>query len=842
MIVDDRETTERARAALSYLSPSCDRDAWVKYGMCLKHEFGDSGFDLWDEWSSQSEKYSAVAARAAWKSIKAEGKRTIGTLFYDAKQNGWKDDTAYKKPTKAEIDARKAAAATRAQKLAEEMATLQAAAANHAQALWDEAAPLEGEGHPYLQRKGVESHGLRVGRWEAMDPGTGKVVTVTTQGLLIPIQDRMKKIWSLQCILPAPDNKKLYLKDAAKRGNFFPIGQPLKHDDKFVFCLGEGYATCATVHEATGHMVLVCFDRSGLLPVAQQLRERKPEAIILFLVDNDTETEGNPGLTDATRAAQAVGGLKAVPPPGDFNDLRLAQGKKAVAAVIHEALRAALRSKEDPEQNSMEEEGGLWPTRSPQDEVRRSQQQEENQRIQEEQKAGAMIPSKLSIEEMVTHCVWVASGTQVAYVTDDRCLFLKFNEFCALTATSFTYVAQEGASTKKKIFNAVQWKANERRKEVMSVTFYPGRPTITNNLEGLRCVNTWRPIKRWPSNADISSFLDQVKYLISDVSERAVFLDWLAHIEQKPGELPHYGWVHIAEQTGTGRNWLASLLARVFKGYVAPNVDLPGLLESAYNGELSARVLAIVDEVQEGGSEGNYRHAERLKSMINSETRTVNHKYGLKYTEVNACRWLIFSNHQNALPLKDTDRRFRVLMHSAEPRPASVYEHLYAQLQDPEFINAVGIFLRQRDIKSFKPGERPPMNEAKLKAIAASKPLSTRYAQDIVKYWPTDMICYAHAAVLLTDDPQKNVFTASMRRALEDAGAITWSHEGRERIKIDRSPHRIWILRNHEKWQAQSTDAVRAEVLRVRVNDCGNVSEILADSIDREAGSQASPI
>jgi len=276
---------------------------------------------------------------------------------------------------------------------------------------------------------------------------------------------------------------------------------------------------------------------------------------------------------------------------------------------------------------------------------------------------------------------------------------------------------------------------------------------------------------------------------------------------------------------------------------VAPNIDLPGLLESPYNGELSARLLAIVDEVQEGGSEGNYRHAERLKSMINADTRTVNHKYGLKYTEVNACRWLIFSNHKNALPLKDTDRRFRVVTHSAEPRSAAIYAHLYALLKDPEFINAVGMFLRQRDISNFKPGERPPMNEAKRAAIAASKPLSTQNAQDIVKYWPADVICYAHAAVLLTDDAQKHVFTASMRRALEEAGAVAWSHGGRDRIKINRSPHRIWILRNHAKWMAQSTDAIRAEVRQAKVDeDYWRVSEILADAIDREGGSQEPPI
>lgn len=81
-------SAERVRSALSYLSPE-DRDDWVKYGMCIKGEFGPEGFDLWDAWGSQSDKHNASSAKSVWKSLKTDGKRTIGTLFYDAKAAGW---------------------------------------------------------------------------------------------------------------------------------------------------------------------------------------------------------------------------------------------------------------------------------------------------------------------------------------------------------------------------------------------------------------------------------------------------------------------------------------------------------------------------------------------------------------------------------------------------------------------------------------------------------------------------------------------------------------------------------------------------------------------------------
>ncbi len=248
---------ERARSALSHLSPDCSRDTWVRLAMSLKNGFGDAGFEIWDEWSSSSEKYRASDAKATWKSINSDGNVTIGTLYYEAQHAGWTDRTKYKKPTKAEIDARKAAVEARAAQAAEEDRIRHEAAAARAQGLWDEATPCDS--HPYLESKGVKSYGLRVGRWELLDDETGGWVNVTNQGLLIPVLDRHNKLWSLQCIFPE-SGKKMLLRDGSKKSNFFPIGRSQKHDDRPVYILGEGYATCASVHAATGHMVLVCFD------------------------------------------------------------------------------------------------------------------------------------------------------------------------------------------------------------------------------------------------------------------------------------------------------------------------------------------------------------------------------------------------------------------------------------------------------------------------------------------------------------------------------------------------------------------------------------------------------
>lgn len=339
---------ERIRAALSYLDAG-DRDTWVRAAMCIKDELGDAGFEVWDNWGADYSQYKASAAKAVWKSVKANGKLKINTLIFEAKNNGWKDTSERKKWTKEERDAYEARAKARREAAEEEERIAHANAALRANEIWNSAKPVIDDQHYYLAKKGVKSYGLRVGTWERIDAETGEVTVVTANGLLVPMCDRLKKIHSLQCILPVEGNRnKWYLPDGAKQGHFHVIGgKPKTHDDKSIFVLAEGYATGASIHEATGHTVLVCFDSSNLRVVSKTLRERQATAIILFAADNDTETKNNPGLTLANKAADAVGGLVAVPPPGDFNDLHIDAGLDAVAEIINGTIEGTLATAED---------------------------------------------------------------------------------------------------------------------------------------------------------------------------------------------------------------------------------------------------------------------------------------------------------------------------------------------------------------------------------------------------------------------------------------------------------------------------------------------------------------
>ncbi|WP_367031883.1 DUF5906 domain-containing protein [Burkholderia semiarida] len=459
--------------------------------------------------------------------------------------------------------------------------------------------------------------------------------------------------------------------------------------------------------------------------------------------------------------------------------------------------------------------------REARDEERRRRQREENARIQDD--PASVLPPVMTVEDMLADCVWIAAGSQVGRLSAPKTV-LSFGEFCDWTACNTTEVSDPDSKAKpRQVPNAVLWKKDAARKTVHARTFHAGAGEICRDPDGEQAINSWRPIERRPAASDIGLFLEQIEYLVEDATERAAFLDWLAHIEQRPGVLPHYGWLHIAKNTGTGRNWLASVLARVWRGYVAPNVDLSALLESQFNGALAGRVLAMVDEVQEGGGENQFRHANRLKSLVNAEERIINPKFGRQFKEHNSCRWLVFSNHDNALPLNDTDRRWRVVRHNAAPRSPETYAKLYAMLDDDEFINAVGVYLRERDIGAFNPGERPPMSEAKRAALDASKSIIQRNAEELIAHWPADVVMNDDIVAVLGDGAEKSV-TAAMRRVLDELGALAVGRTIKTRYK----PTKCWILRNADKWIDAKSFELAAEIARARPDGWESAMDVLS--------------
>jgi putative DNA primase/helicase len=162
--------------------------------------------------------------------------------------------------------------------------------------------------------------------------------------LVLPLRDLNGDLQSLQLI--REDGSKKFLTGGRVAGCFFTLAD--RADGPVALC--EGYATGASIHEATGYPVVCATHCGNLLAVAKAIREMWPQREIIVAADDDAFTDGNPGQTKATAAAKAIRAKLAVPRSGkvigaiDFNELATVEG---LAAVVREINAAEIPSETD---------------------------------------------------------------------------------------------------------------------------------------------------------------------------------------------------------------------------------------------------------------------------------------------------------------------------------------------------------------------------------------------------------------------------------------------------------------------------------------------------------------
>ncbi len=223
--------------------------------------------------------------------------------------------TMLKQETQAVLDAREA------ERMEERIK-----AEKRAYAKWINAEPAQ-EAHPYIQKKGV-----LIGTDVRQDKNGN---------LIVPAYNlETGKIQTAQYI--NADGGKWYEKGCSKEGAVHLLpGKEAFNKKQEVVLIAEGYATGASLHQATGLPVAVAFDAGNLESAALTIHKRLPNAKITICADNDHQHSSgrNVGVDKAKEAAALVHG-KVIAPEftkeekakglTDFNDLHKSRGLEAV--------------------------------------------------------------------------------------------------------------------------------------------------------------------------------------------------------------------------------------------------------------------------------------------------------------------------------------------------------------------------------------------------------------------------------------------------------------------------------------------------------------------------------
>lgn len=184
-----------------------------------------------------------------------------------------------------------------------------AAAAQSAAHIWQTTTDAAAD-HPYLMRKGVKPHGLH-------QTADGRLV------MPIYVGDRLT---SLQYI--DGDGSKCFHAGGEVAAGYYMIPAAQRESRTLYIC--EGYATGASIAEATGAAVVVALNAGNLLKVAPWIRTQLPDGDLVIVADNDASGVGQAKAHEAA----ALSGARVIVPPeeGDANDY--AQRGRDLAALL----------------------------------------------------------------------------------------------------------------------------------------------------------------------------------------------------------------------------------------------------------------------------------------------------------------------------------------------------------------------------------------------------------------------------------------------------------------------------------------------------------------------------
>ncbi len=407
--------------------------------------------------------------------------------------------------------------------------------------------------------------------------------------------------------------------------------------------------------------------------------------------------------------------------------------------------------------------------------------------------------------------------TRFAYVTDgDRVADLALPAHCALmTLREFknTYIAQE--STVR------TWLEHPRRETLRAIGYHPQDARVYNN-EDVRYFNEFTfPEHPRVEHPDPAPFLEHIGFLIPQEDRARLFLDWLAHIVQRPWERPQHWWLILAGQQGTGRGLVNAYMQRVLGAWNCSHSGISDLVESPFQDVLYRSLWMSLPESRDRGKPGDrFTLDDRTRDKLTEANLSLNTKYGPKHKNTAIyTRPFGQSNHvHDAMRLQPEDRRTIVHEVVAAPRSQDYYNAQYQGIVD--VAPALYWWLKARDLSGYSPGDRAIETPEKTRLIEEAFTDAERVVRELQEALPPglDVLTYRQITTAvgnmhIAEDLEefRGLGQKGLMPALRDQATRFMPHQG-GKVFWNGNAHRVWILRNPDLWQGAAPEKIRHQL------------------------------
>jgi hypothetical protein len=184
-------------------------------------------------------------------------------------------------------------------------------------------------------------------------------------------------------------------------------------------------------------------------------------------------------------------------------------------------------------------------------------------------------------------------------------------------------------------------------------------------LNGIECVNEYN--KNSPPDVPASLSAGDLKaiqivqahlsMILIEQHAVEIMLSWMAYCVQNPGS--KIRWAPLIKGIeGDGKSVLGNLMMGVM-GMANVGIVSPSVLATGFTSWAAGRCVNVLEEIR---MVGHNRHdvLNTIKPYITNDQVTIHPKGINEYVAPNTVNYIAFTNHHDALPLEDTDRRWWV--------------------------------------------------------------------------------------------------------------------------------------------------------------------------------------
>ena len=203
-------------------------------------------------------------------------------------------------------------------------------------------------------------------------------------------------------------------------------------------------------------------------------------------------------------------------------------------------------------------------------------------------------------------------------------------------------------------------------------------------------------------------FLNLLKRVSNDKKTYEYFIDWIAHIIQKPYKKTNIAIILYSNVKGVGKNCIVDGICKLIKGY-SGHVETMEDITKNFNSHLVNKLFIYGDEIKASSK----CISDKLKQVITRPTQNMEKK-GKDAIEIeDYTNWLFTTNNKDAFKVEQGDRRLFFIECINEKLSKESSTEYYKYIENEDEMNKLFNFFKNHQITNNIGIEAPPTSRMK---------------------------------------------------------------------------------------------------------------------------------